>query len=605
MSQGITLDQGGDVDTVAASVGDPSIETRSSGNNTALSVADGNAIADSFFQFNVDDNRLSNGQPTSHVRLEVDYFDVGTDSFSIQYDALPAGGSNGLFAGGGAVAKTDSQTMKTAVFNLCDANFANRNNGADFRIDDNRDGAEFISAVRIIGLPSATATVNVDAFGASPLDDQPDSDAIQGVLDTACSGDTIVFSSAGSDPAYQGYLINKTLFLTGMTAKHDLTFTSNDPNDHALLQATAELRGYVLQLYARTRFSNVGDVDNIDFGNIDVNGGRDIRVSTETGPNWGSWLPECLSGDSFCHPGGIGFYGGTDLVDLTQNYEGRPALWSTGLNVHDMVISQVEAGSAFVFSGAGGIIQNVTIDTAGEHVHAAGCSMTDDDGDATAWADGITLHGPGHMVTNNTIINPSDVGIVFFGGKNTVISNNTIIITQGNYGAFAGIALHPWLIGDISGFEVNGNQVSSEGDNNCGGLHVGINIGTHMWSGGCTANAPLSTFGNNGDCVPEPVLEEVAPCSGGLCKIWAYLPAGSTLTMRDNTVTGAQINYLVEGLAMFGVFIDENNVSQAPQLSDWGAARAGCYGDTWGAFDKVAHDPSLPGYIDFAVYCER
>ena len=271
-----------------------------------------------------------------------------------------------------------------------------------------------------------------------------------------------------------------------------------------------------------------------------------------------------------------------------------------------MVISQVEAGSAFVFSGAGGFIQNVTIDTAGEHTHVAGCAMTDDDGDVFAWSDGITLTGPGQTITNNTIINPTDVGIVFFGGKNTIISNNTIIITPGNYGAFAGIALHPWLIGDISGFEVNGNQVSSEGDNNCGGLHAGINIGTHMWNGGCTANPPHSTFGNNGDCVPAPVLEEVAPCFDALCKIWAYLPAGSTLTMRDNTVTGAHINYFVEGLAIFGNFIDENNISQTPQLSDWGASRAGCYGTvSWGAYDKVGHDPSLPGYTDLAIYCER
>ena len=606
VSQGITLDQGGDVDTVAASVGDPATETRSSGNNTALSVADGNAIADSFLQFNVDDSRLSNGLPTAHVRLEVDYFDVGTDSFSIQYDALPAGGSNGLFAGGGAVAKTDSQTMKTAVFNLCDANFANRNNGADFRIDDNRNGAEFISAVRLIGLPSATATVNVDDFGANPFDDQPDSDAIQAVLDTVCSGDTIVFSSAGSDPTYQGYLIDKTLFLTGMSAKHDLTFKSSDPNDHALLQATADLRGYVLQLLARTRFSNAGDVDNINFGNIDVNGGRDIRVLAETGPNWGSWLPECLSGDPFCHPGGIGFYGGYDLGDPTQNYEAHPALWSTGITVHDVVISQIEAGSAFFFSGAAGIIQNVTIDTAGEHVHSAGCAMTDDDGDTLGWSDGITLLGPGHTVMNNTIINPSDVGIVFFGGKNTVISNNTVIITPGNYGAFAGIALHPWIIGDISGFEVNGNNVSSEGDVNCGGLHAGINIGTQMWGGGCVASSYLSAYGNNGECGTENILEEVALCQGGACKIWAYLPTGATLTMRDNTITGAHINYFVEGLAMFGLFIDENNTSQAPQLSDWGAARAGCYGiSSWGAFDKVAHNPSLPGYTDLAIYCER
>jgi hypothetical protein len=87
--------------------------------------------------------------------------------------------------------------------------------------------------------------------------------------------------------------------------------------------------------------------------------------------------------------------------------------------------------------------------------------------------------------------------------------------------------------------------------------------------------------------------------------LWAYVPAGSTFTLKDNSVTGAQINYLIEGLADLGQFIDQDNVSNSPQRSDWAAARAGCNGVTWGAFDKVAHDPSLPGYTDLLIHCER
>jgi hypothetical protein len=37
------------------------------------------------------------------------------------------------------------------------------------------------------------------------------------------------------------------------------------------------------------------------------------------------------------------------------------------------------------------------------------------------WSDGITFTGPDHVITGNTIRDASDVGIVFFGGHDTVI----------------------------------------------------------------------------------------------------------------------------------------------------------------------------------------
>ena len=610
-SQGITLDRGGDVDTQAVSIGTPALSARSSGNGQVIS--GGDTTPDSYIQFNVDDERLFGGAPTAHVRVEVDYFDQGTDSFNLQYDAIPFGSSDGKFAGGGAVIKTNSGSFKTASFNVCDANFANRDNGADFRISDNADGAEIIRAVRVIELTGGTTNVIVDDFGANPFDEQPDSEAIQSVLDSACSGDTIVFTSPENDPAYKGYLIDKTIFLTGMSAKHDLTFTSFDPNDHALLQATADLKGFVVRLFARSRFSNAGDIDNIDFGNIDVNGGRDVRQCLGSDQsingvddNWGSWLPECTqAGDPWCSPGNIGMDGAMDNLDVSQNFVDNPSRWTIGIAVHDLVNSDAECGTALAFGSAGGRIENVTIDTAGDHVHAPGCALTDNDGDAGGWSDGITLFGPAHSVINNTIINPSDVGIVYFGGKDTFIAGNSILVEAGNYGAFAGIALHPWTFGDISGAKIVGNQVSSEGDTRCGGLHTGINLGPHMWGGACIGSATGAVYGNSGSCSNDPIQSEVAACSTGNCQLWAYLPTSATLMLRDNVVTGANINYLIEGVDNIGEFIDENNISQTPQVSDWQAAKSGCNGVTWGALDKVAHHPSLAGYTDLRIHCER
>ncbi len=609
-SNGISLVQGGDSDTIVVVKGNPPIETRATGNGQALPSVDGNTIPDLNMQFNVADNLLFQGQPTSRVRVEIDYFDSGTDTFSMQYDGIP-----GQFEGGGSVVKTNTNTFKTASFYLCDVYFGNRDNGADFRISDNQDGAEYIQAVRVIGLVSSSPrSIFVDDFGANPFDNNPDSDAIQAALDSSCSGDTIVFTSGISHPNYSGYLIDKTLFLTGKSVKSNLTFTSSDPTDHSLLQATAGLKGYVVRLYARSRFGDAGHIDNINFGYIDVNGGRNVRICTGANgvgdgsdDNWGSWLPECpIVWDEWCSPGNIAMDGGFDLNDITQNYQGNPSLWTTGMVVHDLTDQQTECQSALSFMGAASTIQNVVINTAGDHVHVPGCTLTDNDGDSFGFADGITLLGPGNTVNNNTIINPSDIGIVSFGGMNTTISNNTIQISSGNYGAFAGIGIHEWWLGDVSGIQITGNQLTSQGDQTCGGMHAGINIGPQMWGSGCVNVLSPAEYGNSvSDCSVQPTPATVGPCTGNLCELWAYLPSGSTFTLDKNTVTGAQINYLVDGFDILGTFVDTGNKSTNPQITDWQAAKAGCKGITWGALDRVAHNLSLPGYTDLIIQCER
>jgi parallel beta-helix repeat protein len=611
VEDGIALDSGGDVDSAVVSAGNPAVEARSSGNGQALSSPDGNAVLDYYLQFRVDDQRMFAGQPTAHIEIEVEYFDRGTDSFRIQYDAQPGGSSDGRFYDGGSVIKTDTGAFRTAVFNLCNANFANRDNGADFRISDDGNGAEIIRSVKITFLTAGATSLSVDDFGANPLDDQPDSDAIQTALDQSCGGSTVIFTSGVNNSDYQGYLIDKTIFLTGMSAKQDMIFTSSDPSNHALLRATAGLKGYVVRLFARSRISNGGDIDNITFTNLDINGGREVRRcmgadGNEDGndDNWGSWLPECsAAGDPWCSAGNIGMDGAMDWQDVEQDYLAHPSLWTTGIVVENVVNSQAECGTALALGGAAAVIRNVTVDTAGDHVHIRGCAMTDNDEGQTGWSDGITFTGPGHLITGNTIINPSDVGIVFFGGKNTTISNNTVHITSGNYGAFAGIAVHSWIFGNNAGVQVTGNRVVNEGDKVCGGLHVGINLGPHMWGGGCVKSPNPSAVGND-SCTGELPAPEGQLCRDAIyCRIWTYIPPGSTLTLRDNFVSGAQINYLVEGLD--GEIEDTNNVSETPRLTDWYAARHGCNGLTWGALDRVAHHPTLPGWTDMLVHCER
>jgi len=616
---GLYLDSGGDVDTEATTIGDTATPVRMTGNGRAISAPDGNNVEDFYMQFNVDDEFLYAGSPTMFVQIEVEYFDQGTDTFSIQYDATSGGPyGDGKFKDTGSIIKTATGEFLTKVFRLSDVNFANRDNGADFRIADGADGAEYIRRVTVTLQEAGPTTINVDTCGANPYDSEPDSDAIQDCIDLANSGDTITFTSPGDSSDYRGYLIDKTIFLFANIAKHDLTFTSTDPDDHAMLQATADLLGFVVRMWARSRVGDPGDIDNITISHLNIDGGQDVRVCY--GPDniddgrsdhWGSWLPECsVGGDPWCSPGGLAMTGGVDFEDPKSDYQANPGRWSTGNVVDDVYISNVECATALSFEGAAGTIRNSTIENAGDHVHETFCSSPDPDEGVGDWSDGITFIGPGHLITGNTIINASDVGIVHFGGVDTIISNNTIRATEGNYGMFAAIAIHPWHIGNISGGEVSGNVITSMADESCGGIHSGINIGTHMWGRGCTGSAWPSARGTANECMSEPQQPMGQMCiEGDPCQQWAYVAEGTTYTLLDNYVSGAQINYLIEGIDLAGEFIDIDNTSEAPRITDWVSSRYGCGSngstDYWNTLDFVAHHPSLDGWTNQRVHCER
>jgi parallel beta-helix repeat protein len=265
-------------------------------------------------------------------------------------------------------------------------------------------------------------------------------------------------------------------------------------------------------------------------------------------------------------------------------------------------------GAALGFTAAASSITNTVIDTAGEHTHIDGCVVGDTDGELGRWADGITADGTGITIENNTVINASDIGIVFFGGRDARIAGNTVISGPGSNGAFAGIAVHTWGPSDVSGLEIVGNTVISESDTECGGVHAGINVGTHMWGGGCRL-AGWANVGNAGTCETEPVAPNGAMCMVNQeCQLWAHIAPGGTMTFAHNVVRGSQINYLIEGLDVQGDLVIEENLSESPQETDWHAASFGCPNQlvetTWGTFDYVARHPTIPGWDTQLVHCE-
>lgn len=603
-----TLSSGSDADTEIVGEG------RRSGNGQALSAGDGNTVPDAYIQFNVSDEAIFAGRPTSSIRLDIEYLDEGTDSFTVRYDALEGGPSgDGRFFESWPIYKTGSGEYRTVTFVFKNIYFANRDNGADFRIFDRNDGPETIRRVSITLLPNPTV-INVDECGANPLDDQPDSKAIQTCINKATSGDIITFTSGENSAGYKGYLIDRTIFLNVSAARSYLTFTSTDPANPALLKATADLKGFVMKLFARSTGGNPAQMDYMTITYLHLDGNREERtcfgadgVANSVDDNWGSWLPECGGEwDPWCMAGTLDMAGELDWNDSTQNYLAKPQNWTSGHHIEGLHITNTECGTAFGLDGAASTLLNNVIENAGDHVHLSGCAQTDDNEGVGDWSDGITLDGPGHLVMGNTVVNPSDIGIVFFGGRFTIIRDNTIHVEAGHYGAFGGIAIHPWSFGDISFGQVTGNTVIGEGSETCGNLHTGIDIGTHMWGGACLGKQVRPTIGLPG-CSLKPAAPQGALClSNDSCQVWASVAQEDAFyLLTDNLVRGAHVNYLIEGLDLVGKLIENNNLGETPRRSDWQAAREGCNGIYWKATDKIAHHPSLPGWADLRIHCER
>jgi hypothetical protein len=200
------LDSGGGVDTEVVSVGSPAVEARRTGNCQTLPSSDGNEEPDCVMQFRIDDSVLFAGSPTTLVRIEVEYYDQGTDSFFIQYDAAAgAPYGDGTINETELFSKTDSGSFKTAVFTLEDVYFANRINGADFRIDGMDDGAEIIRSIKVTLLidPTRTAdTADIIFYNGNVItieEDMPQAEAIaiQGDEILAVGSDTDILLLAG------------------------------------------------------------------------------------------------------------------------------------------------------------------------------------------------------------------------------------------------------------------------------------------------------------------------------------------------------------------------------------------------------------------------
>ena len=151
---GLHTRDGFDYDVEVVTVGENQVMAWRTGNGQIFSSPDDNLSKDYYMEFIIDNDALFQVPLYRMVYIEVEYFDEGTDTFRIQYDAHRGGPyGSGIFKDTDPFNKTDSGEFRTAVFKLPDAFFKHRDNGADFRIDDCGDGAETIRRVKVILFP--------------------------------------------------------------------------------------------------------------------------------------------------------------------------------------------------------------------------------------------------------------------------------------------------------------------------------------------------------------------------------------------------------------------------------------------------------------------
>lgn len=146
-------------------------ETPADGATTYVSNAGGRtarrttpASGSTMMYFDVDDNLMYNLSGGQKTRVTVSYYDTGTDSWGLQYD-----GASNDFQASGVVPKTNSGAWLERRFVLGDAQFANAEGGADMRLNDQSDGTDYVSSVKVEKLPQTTTYESESLYGATGI----------------------------------------------------------------------------------------------------------------------------------------------------------------------------------------------------------------------------------------------------------------------------------------------------------------------------------------------------------------------------------------------------------------------------------------------------
>lgn len=217
------------------------------------------------YMFFMIDNGYIDGKSPVSAKITVKYFDIGTDSWSLKYDA--ASGEKTA----GTVTKTNSKQLKTVTFTVADGKFAGRlTGGSDFYLDSRNpstnalDGNEWVHAVEVektgpgvedpTPTPTATATETPTATPTATQTSVPTSGAVQGrVYNDANgngsyqSGETLV---AGSVMALTSADGAQELYTATTGADGKFRFEGVNPGQYLLKQKSVPLPYLRNQTYA-------------------------------------------------------------------------------------------------------------------------------------------------------------------------------------------------------------------------------------------------------------------------------------------------------------------------------------------------------------------
>ena len=103
---------------------------------------EGNTVEDWYLEFDINDDLMFDLPEGGQVHIEIEHLDQGSELdltnnwFNIHYDAHSGGQyGDGRFMDSEIIEFQDTGEYISSVFILQDAQFANRNNGADFRLN--------------------------------------------------------------------------------------------------------------------------------------------------------------------------------------------------------------------------------------------------------------------------------------------------------------------------------------------------------------------------------------------------------------------------------------------------------------------------------------
>ncbi|MBI4507248.1 MAG: DUF5010 domain-containing protein [Chloroflexi bacterium] len=284
----------------SAALGMPVVQTSSAGN----------------LYFDVDDNYIRNGSYRSAV-LEVEYYDQAQltgRSFYVQYDAMSSG-----YAPTERVVIGGTNQFKIARFSLDQVRFDNQQQGADFRIVDERAGlmVRRVTVQRVEGATPAPPQTPAPAFGgASSVGFQAPATASGLTLRSGGDGVTTPTSDHSRtavrvSPQGRAYFdVDDSFAKEGTVSEVSVTVSYFDQgygtftlhyDSTSSLAASAEVQAHwpaaglsspvatnnvVWLTNSRTWKTTTFNLTNVRFGNRQLNAQADFRIAQEVGSEY-------------------------------------------------------------------------------------------------------------------------------------------------------------------------------------------------------------------------------------------------------------------------------------------------------------------------------